>query len=66
MDDVVKRSERSRYSESAVEESELGYLLLCKGEVIYVDEGYGLDMWDRISVSIAKSKMAATWNKVFV
>ena len=28
-------------------------LPVCKGELIYVDEGYGLDMWDRISVPCA-------------
>ena len=53
MDHEVKRSQKSRHSESAEEDSELSYFLVCKGELIYVDEGYGLDMWDRISVPCA-------------
>ena len=51
--DEVKRPEWSRHSQSAEEDSELRYVLLCKGEVIYVDEGLSSHLWDRISVPCA-------------
>ena len=35
------------------EDSELSYLYLCKGELIYVDESHYLQLWNKIFVPCA-------------
>ena len=42
------------------------YSWICKGEVIYVDKGNGLDMWDRIcfTTALARLKLYAELEKL--